>query len=109
MKKIYPFDWQVMHPNKMSASTDRYYADIANKVQKILCNCDLTETFYEDENIRDASLRLTAWFEDVCSGFGFWRLAGRETNALGYCSVVERRPFHQPRESGNCICRGYDF
>ena len=74
MKKLYPFDWQDMHPKGKSASTDRYYVDIANKVLKILCNCDLKEAFYDDEDIRDASLRVTAWFEDVCSNFGFWRV-----------------------------------
>ncbi|MBQ6277744.1 MAG: DUF3843 family protein [Bacteroidales bacterium] len=74
MKKLYPFDWQFFHPKRMSTSTDRYYVDIANKILNILSNSDIREAFYDDGDMRYSSLRITAWFEDICSELGFWRV-----------------------------------
>lgn len=73
MKKIYPIEWKRMHPDNRAMSTDRYYVDLANKVLNVLKSSGIEEVFPDDEAILDTSLRLTAWFEDICSQLGFWR------------------------------------
>lgn len=73
MKKIYPIDWKKTHPDNMAMSTDRYYVDLANKVLNVLQSSGIEEVFPDDETIFDTALRLTAWFEDICSQLGFWR------------------------------------
>ena len=73
MKKIYAIDWKAMHPNKMPTATDQYYVGVANEVMNILKKSGIDNVFPLDEAIRDAALRLTAWFEDICTGTGFWR------------------------------------
>lgn len=73
MKKIYAIDWKAMHPNKMPTATDQYYVGVANEVMNILKKSGIDNVFPLDEAIRDAALRLTAWFEDICTSTGFWR------------------------------------
>ena len=73
MKKIYAIDWKAMHPNKMPTATDQYYVGVANEVMNILKKSGIDNVFPLDEAIRDTALRLTAWFEDICTGTGFWR------------------------------------
>lgn len=73
MKKIYAIDWKAMHPDSMPTATDQYYVGVANEVLNVLKKSGIDDVFPHDEAIRDTALRLTAWFEDICTGTGFWR------------------------------------
>lgn len=64
----------MFHPNNMTTSTDQYYTGLANKILKVLSESGIDDSFPNVESIRDAAMRMTAWFEDLCSGLGFWRV-----------------------------------
>ncbi|MBQ7061863.1 MAG: DUF3843 family protein [Bacteroidales bacterium] len=73
IKKIYPIDWREMHPEGMRADSDQYFTGIANRVANILAHSDIDDAFTDSDELRDAAMRLTAYFEDICTGIGFWK------------------------------------
>ena len=72
MKKIFPIEWQENHPEAMSSETDFYYAGLANKVLEVLDKSGIENVLPEKSAIRSMAIRLTGWFEDLCSELGFW-------------------------------------
>ena len=70
MKKIYPKEWVKLHPYRQTDDIDHYYTDIANQIYQVLQTHLADGMFDDDEDIRYASLCLTAWFEDVISQIG---------------------------------------
>ncbi|MBR6417597.1 MAG: DUF3843 family protein [Bacteroidales bacterium] len=72
-KKITQMEWKKFHPTSVSMDTDVYYTSLANKVYKVLGFSHVAAYLNDDSKIRDLALRLTAWFEDICSNLGFWR------------------------------------
>ena len=72
MKKIYPKEWVKLHPYRQTDDIDHYYTDIANQIYQVLQTHLADGMFDDDEDIRYASLCLTAWFEDVISQIGIW-------------------------------------
>ena len=72
MKKIFPIEWKEIHPEAMASKTDFYYAGLANKVLEVLDKSGIENVLPEKNAIRTMAIRLTGWFEDLCSEFGFW-------------------------------------
>lgn len=71
MKKVYPAEWVKFHPYERSEEADRYYANLATSINKILNTCQLEDEEYEVD-LRDIAIRLTGWFEDIISGTRIW-------------------------------------
>lgn len=70
--KIYPKEWMQLHPYKQSDPTDLYYTHIANRIYDILEETRLAYSFEKDE-VKQVSIRMAAYFEDVISGLNIWR------------------------------------
>lgn len=77
MRDIVQCEWREIHPVQMAFKTDKYYTELANRVLKVLRDETVHEVFYYDDEIKDAAIRLTAWFEDICSDLGFWRVVNQ--------------------------------
>lgn len=58
----------------MTTATDQYYTGLANKIMKVLLESGIDDSFPDNDSVRDAAMRMSAWFEDLCSGLGFWRV-----------------------------------
>ena len=71
-KRIYPKDWKEIHPGNADMSTDSYYSQLASRVLDVLEDDGIDEVLDEPAWIRDAAVRITAWFEDLCNGTGLW-------------------------------------
>lgn len=81
MKKrtIYTIDWVKRHPYKNATEEDRYFADLAEDVFKIISKSDLSSIFDDDKEVlADVAIRLTMWFEDLVSETGIWQAATKE-------------------------------
>lgn len=89
--KIYPKDWLQLHPYKQSDPTDSYYTNIANRIYGMLEETRLTYSFEKDE-VKQISIRMAAYFEDVISGLNIWRSFITEHKAL-YGKFL---PFYTP-------------
>ncbi len=74
MKKIYPIEWKEIHPEAMASETDFYYAALANKVLEVLDKSGIENVLPDKSAIRTIAIRLTGWFEDICSELGFWKV-----------------------------------
>lgn len=70
--RIYPKDWKEIHPGHADMSTDFYYSQLASRVLAVLENDGIDAVLDEPAWIRDAAVRITAWFEDLCNGTGLW-------------------------------------
>lgn len=70
--KIFPKDWLQLHPYKQSTPIDSYYAGLANRIYDIFIQTKLINSFEEDET-KQISMRMAAYFEDVISGLNIWR------------------------------------
>lgn len=79
--KIYPKDWLQLHPYKQSDPTDSYYTNIANRIYGMLEETRLAYSFEKDE-VKQISIRMAAYFEDVISGLNIWRSFITEHKAL---------------------------
>ena len=89
--KIYPKEWLLLHPYKQSDSTDLYYTNIANRIYDMLEETHLAYSFEKDE-VKQISMRMAAYFEDVISGLNIWRSFITEHKAL-YGKFL---PFYTP-------------
>ena len=89
--KIYPKDWLQLHPYKQSDPTDSYYTNIANRIYGMLEETRLAYSFEKDE-VKQISIRMAAYFEDVISGLNIWRSFITEHKAL-YGKFL---PFYTP-------------
>ena len=72
MKKIFPIEWRRMHPGQCPMSTDLYYTALSNRVIKVLEETGIEAVLPYEDMLHDAAVRLTAWFEDLCSGNNLW-------------------------------------
>ena len=72
MKKIYPIDWKKIHPEGRAMSTDMYYSELSNRVLNVLEETGIDAVLPMRDAMRDAAVRLTGWFEDICSGNMLW-------------------------------------
>ena len=73
VKKIYPAQWRKMHPDGMRSDSDQYYAGIASRVALILSHSGIDDAFPDGDALCDAAMRLTAYFEDLCTDMGLWK------------------------------------
>lgn len=89
--KIYPKEWLLLHPYKQSDSTDLYYTNIANRIYDMLEETHLAYSFEKDE-VKQISMCMAAYFEDVISGLNIWRSFITEHKAL-YGKFL---PFYTP-------------
>ncbi len=89
--KIYPKEWLHLHPYKQSDPTDLYYTNIANRIQDILEETHLANSFEKGE-VMQISIRMAAYFEDVISGLNIWRSFITEHKAM-YGKYL---PFYTP-------------
>lgn len=80
-----------MHPYKQSDPTDLYYTNIANRIYGMLEETHLAYSFEKDE-VKQISLRMAAYFEDVISGLNIWRSFITEHKAL----FGKYLPFYTP-------------
>ena len=94
IKKIYPAEWRKMHPDGMRADSDQYFAGIANRVAQILAHSGIDDAFPDGEALRDAAMRLTGYFEDICTGLGLWK------TVVATCQMRYGKPlpFHSTTE-----------
>ena len=53
-------------------STDLYYTSLSNRVLQVLEGTGIEAVMPGEEILHDAAVRLTAWFEDLCSGNMLW-------------------------------------
>lgn len=72
IRKIYPAEWRKCHPGNMRADSDRYFAGIASRVAQTLAHSHIDDAFPDGEDLREAAMRLTCYFEDICTGLGLW-------------------------------------
>lgn len=91
--KIYPKDWLQLHPYKQSGPADFYYTQIANRIDKIMDQTKLANSF-EKEEIRQVCMRMAAYFEDIISGLNIWRSFLMEYKRL-YGQYI---PFYTPND-----------
>ena len=77
MKKIYAIDWKRIHPGHQPMSTDQYYTALANRVLNALDKSGAKVILENDAAMCDAAVRLTAWFEDICSGNMLWPVVNK--------------------------------
>lgn len=89
--KIYPKEWLQLHPYKQSTPTDLYYTNIANRIYGMLEETHLAYSFKKDD-VKQISIRMAAYFEDVISGLNIWRSFLNEHKAL-YGKYL---PFYTP-------------
>lgn len=97
IKKIFPIEWKEIHPEAMVSETDFYYAELANKVLKVLDKSGIESVLPEKSAIRTMAIRLTGWFEDLCSELGFWSVVNticrqRYGKALPFYDTSEYYP-----------------
>lgn len=86
MKKVFPIDWKKIHPDGRPMSTDMYYTALGNRVLKVLEETGIIAVLKKEDMMRDAAVRLTAWFEDICSGNKLWSVV----------NTVSRQRFGKP-------------
>lgn len=89
--QIYPKDWLQLHPYRQSDPTDLYYTQIANRIYNILEETNLAYSF-EKKYVKQISIRIAAYFEDVISQLNIWRSFITEHKAL-YGKYL---PFYTP-------------
>lgn len=85
-QKIFSPDWLEFHPYKNSASTDLYYVQLCNRVLDIVNETleqvsDEDYLFLSDEEKKNLSCILTAYFEDIISQSNIWNAFVKESNA----------------------------
>ena len=78
MKKIYTADWVKGKPYEKVDEVDLYYVDLANRVLKTLRKYAAVDMFERSEQYMEMALRITGWFEDICSNIGTWRVLNEE-------------------------------
>ena len=88
---IFPKEWLQLHPYKQSDPTDSYYTQIANRIYDIMVQTQLANSFKPDE-VKQISLRIAAYFEDVISQLNIWRSFITQHKAL-YGKYL---PFYTP-------------
>ncbi len=76
--KVYPERWRHGHPTKDVLSTDLYYSQVATKVAEILRQSLLYEAFETVDDLLTTAVHVTAWFEDIISNLGMWRVFNEE-------------------------------
>ena len=96
-KKIYPVEWRKSHPLELVAGSDAYYADLATKVYDMLVESDIFNNILDSEDLRKMAINLTLWFEDLCTGTGFWQVvnkvcSGRYGRPLPFYNTAEYNP-----------------
>ena len=77
-RKIVMTDWRATHPGHCTFNSDNYYTKIANRALKILGKSALDTSFPDTQSIYECALRITGWFEDICSGIGLWKTVNNE-------------------------------
>ena len=78
-KNIYPKDWVTCHPYRIADEIDLYYANLSDKVYKVLSQPDVFDMFgYEKDALMFVAIRLTMWFEDIVSNNGIWKAVTTE-------------------------------
>ena len=89
--QIYPKDWLQLHPYRQSDPTDLYYTQIANRIYNMLEETNLAYSF-EKKYVKQISIRIAAYFEDVISHLNIWHSFITEHKAL-YGKYL---PFYTP-------------
>lgn len=70
--KLYQADWLEIHPMEMVSKSDYYYLQLSNRILGVLEKLMSAEPF-SSEVRRKIAISVSAYFEDVISGFGLWR------------------------------------
>ena len=81
MKKrtIYTIDWVKRHPYKIAREEDRFFADLAEDVFKLISQSELSSILDDDKQVlANVAIRLTMLFEDLVSETGIWQAATKE-------------------------------
>lgn len=82
-QKIFSADWLEFHPYKNSANTDLYYVQLCNRVYNAIDHAteqisDENYLFLSDDEKKDLSCILTAYFEDIISQSQIWNTFVKE-------------------------------
>jgi len=71
---IFPHEWMQYRPYKVANNKDKYYANIATNIYKILDKSGIADVLGQTTNdLRMLSCYLTAWFVDLISEISIWR------------------------------------
>lgn len=81
-KKIFPVEWLKIHPYNQANAIDTYYTNIANEIYNSLLFLGITDSLLSDEEAREISCCLAAYFEDVVSQTNIWRSFVTENRKL---------------------------
>lgn len=71
VKPITVEHWRETHPAGVSCPSDKYYADLAQKIQEKLCGFNLPGSF-PDSLYRTLAIAVAAYMEDKKSNLGVW-------------------------------------
>lgn len=71
-------DWRDGHPNRIPLPSDIYYTRLSNKILKILEKSSLYSSFPNYDSLKVTALFIARWFEDICTGIGFWHTVNEE-------------------------------
>jgi len=71
-KRIFQSEWHTTRPMGIISASDSYYLGLSNKILAIIESLSISDIFTEKSK-RDISIKTTAYFEDVISGFGLWQ------------------------------------
>ena len=84
MKKVYTKDWMSLQPYSLSDEVDIYYVKTANNIVPMLQELVQSNGFSENST-RSIAIYLTAWFQDIVSETGIWKIFTNEcTKRYGY-------------------------
>lgn len=89
LMKITESDWVFTHPNSLKCGSDRFYAQLATKLQKAFLSVNLPLNLPKGF-FSTTVLGITAYLEDLKSDFGIWQ-AVRSSYASRYGRLI---PFY---------------
>ncbi len=69
--KISGEDWSRTHPQHLKCNSDKYYADLTNRMCAMLSRLSFQKGMPQDALI-EMSMSVAAYLEDVVSGLGVW-------------------------------------
>lgn len=71
-KRIFQPHWHITRPMGIISESDAYYLGLSNKIHAIIDSMG-ADDIISDKSIRDISIKVACYFEDVISGFGLWK------------------------------------
>lgn len=71
-------EWRNNNPYREQFQSDIYYTKLSNRIVKILEKSSLNTSLPRKESLKVAAMTIARWFEDICTGIGFWHTVNIE-------------------------------